>query len=257
MRLGNRLGWKSLWNVDSSNFNSFFFEDIETRHFLRILLKTFGLDMNNISVSAWKNSLLVSGKVISVSDFLSKRKRETNLSQVNRKNHLASKMKGIQHLTPLVGSTQLEVLGKNESFYDFSRRLQKKELVSNSRMSSTGSKGFVTPISAQVLCNIVAYQLGLPPKLKDNNFKRNLRKGIVGLVKFIFNKRTTPYIAGVKIICSGRWQKTKSSRKQRMTYSFGKIQRQSFSKFIDYGFIATTTKYGVCGIKVWVCYKEC
>lgn len=208
------------------------------------------MDINSIGISGWKNSFLISGKVISISDFLSRRKQETNLSQVNRKNKLIRKVRGIQHLSPFVGSTQLEVFGKNESFYDFSRRFQKKELYSNSRTSSGETKGFVTPISAQVLCNIVAYQLGLPPKLKDNNFKRNLRKGIVGLVKFIFNKRTTPYIAGVKIICSGRWQKTKSSRKQRMTYSFGKIQRQSFSKFIDYGFIATTTKYGVCGIKV-------
>jgi hypothetical protein len=100
----------------------------------------------------------------------------------------------------------------------------------------------------------VTWQIGLPPKLKDKLFRFNPRKGIIWLVKFFFNQHM-PFVTGIKIVCSGRWRKTKSSRKQRTIYSFGKIRRQTFSKHVDYGSSSITTKYGVCGVRVWISYK--
>lgn len=127
--------------------------------------------------------------------------------------------------------------------------MKNSEMITNSETTK-----FVIPISSQVIADIVSKQISLPPKLKDNFFMFNIRKGIVWLVKLFFNQHR-PFITGVKIVCSGRWRKTKSGRKQRMTYSFGKIERQTFSKYVDYGFNSTTTKYGTCGVKVWISYK--
>jgi len=108
---------------------------------------------------------------------------------------------------------------------------------------------FVIPVSSQVVADMITWQIGLSPKLKDKPFRFNPRKGILWLVKFFFNQNM-PFITGIKIVCSGRWRKTKSSRKQRTVYSFGKIRRQTFSTYVDYGFSSITTKYGVCGVKV-------
>jgi len=140
------------------------------------------------------------------------------------------------------------------------KRLIKNGLVTsnlNLKNENVNNKmpGIFIPISSQVIANMISYQTGLTTRLKNKGFNTSIKKGILEIIKVIFNKRTMPYISGIKIICSGRWQRTKSSRKQRMSYSFGKIKRQTISKVIDYGFSYVTTKFGVCGIKVWVSYK--
>ena len=62
---------------------------------------------------------------------------------------------------------------------------------------------FVIPVSSQVIADIVTHQIGLSPKLKDNSFMHNPRKGIIWLVKLFFNQHR-PFITGIKIVCSGR-----------------------------------------------------
>ena len=38
---------------------------------------------------------------------------------------------------------------------------------------------FVIPVSSQIVADMVTYQIGLPPKLKDKPFRFNPRKGII------------------------------------------------------------------------------
>ena len=110
-------------------------------------------------------------------------------------------------------------------------------------------------ICAQTLSDFVVLQENLPNKHKNRNFKWGLKIGIIKLAHFFFNSKTTNLISGIKFICSGRWIKTKSSRKQKFIYSLGKLKNQTISAFLDYGFSFVTTKYGICSLKVWISYK--
>jgi len=105
-------------------------------------------------------------------------------------------------------STQLMLSGNNQSFYDFSKSSYLKKSFYDTMGSPDGNvqqgEGFVVPISSQVLANHIAQQLSLQQKLKDTSFKRSLRKGIVSIARFVFNKKTMSYISGLKIVCSGR-----------------------------------------------------
>jgi small subunit ribosomal protein S3 len=57
---------------------------------------------------------------------------------------------------------------------------------------------------------------------------------------------------GVKISIAGRLGGSEMSR--RVTVSLGSIPLQTLQANVDYGYIASVTKYGVIGVKVWV-YK--
>jgi hypothetical protein len=172
-------------------------------------------------------------------------------------------MESTGHISPRSDFMNFQFAGKKQSFFDFSKRdfltnefktsfLKQTDidnLESSKIVEISEATRFIIPVSSQAIADVVAHQISLSPKQKDAMFKFNLRKGVIWLVKFFFNQRM-PFITGVKIICSGRWQKTRSGRKQRMVCSFGNIKKQTFSKHIDYGFSSVTTKYGVCGIKV-------
>jgi ribosomal protein S3 len=62
-------------------------------------------------------------------------------------------------------------------------------------------------------------------------------------------------IIGLKIICSGKWKKTRSGRKQKLCIRFGKIQRTKIVNTLFYHFLTQKTKYGSFGIKIWVAHK--
>jgi small subunit ribosomal protein S3 len=67
--------------------------------------------------------------------------------------------------------------------------------------------------------------------------------------------RVVLMVTGVKIVCSGKWKKTKSGRSQKITVTTGRLQTQSLTALTSFGFATSITKYGSCGIKVWVNYK--
>lgn len=114
------------------------------------------------------------------------------MSKDNRINRYARLSKSIAHLSSYNDSTYFDFLGKNQSFFNFSKRdfLTKKfkleflkskisDLSSSEIVKVSEPTRFVIPISSQVVANIVTWQIGLAPKLKDKPFRFNPRKGIV------------------------------------------------------------------------------
>jgi len=92
-------------------------------------------------------------------------------------------------------------------------------------------------------------------KLKSKNFSFGLNIGIAKLV----NKLLAKYkknIVGIKIICSGKWKKTRSGRKQIFVYKKGQLRNSTISNVIFFDFITQKTKFGSCGIKVWIAQKR-
>ena len=110
-------------------------------------------------------------------------------------------------------------------------------------------------LSPKIVHSYVANQLKKNCTLKRGSFSTNLNAGIL---VFIFNllKRVQNHIVGFKIVCSGKWKKTKSGRKQVYSLRFGKIRNTSISNVVLYDFLTQTTKFGSFGIKVWVSLKK-
>jgi ribosomal protein S3 len=69
-------------------------------------------------------------------------------------------------------------------------------------------------------------------------------------------KQLQKNIIGLKIICSGKWKKTRSGRKQKLCVKFGQIVSSKVSNTLLYDFNSQTTRFGVIGIKVWIAYKN-
>jgi ribosomal protein S3 len=61
---------------------------------------------------------------------------------------------------------------------------------------------------------------------------------------------------GLKIICTGRWKKTNTGRKQNLYFKFGKTSTSNVANKIIYTIINQTTKYGKCSVKIWVSIKR-
>jgi len=93
-------------------------------------------------------------------------------------------------------------------------------------------------------------------RMKVAGFKKSLKLGVAWFVQHLLTGPNAHAVAGIKIMCSGRWSKTKSGRSQQFNYCLGKVGAQSFSTLLDFGFAVATTKYGTCGVKVWVAHKR-
>ena len=102
----------------------------------------------------------------------------------------------------------------------------------------------------------IGWQLESSLKQRDVNFKSNLKKGVEKIIQSSFKKKDQNLICGIKIVCVGRWRKTKSGRKQIFTLSKGKLSTQSFSSFVDVGFYNGQTKYGKFSLKISVAYAN-
>lgn len=118
------------------------------------------------------------------------------------------------------------------------------------------SKTLYPILSARALSEYIKVQMECPQKHKSLDFRYGIKPGIKRLARFIFKTLSSVVsIQGLRIVCSGRWSKTRSSRKQRFVYNRGRLKRLTFSAFLDYGMSVVTTKFGVCSIKVWILYE--
>lgn len=113
-----------------------------------------------------------------------------------------------------------------------------------------------TFVSAGLIADFIGLQLAMPQKLKTWGFKRSLKIGLSHLIQHSLKGSELSLISGIKILCSGRWSKTKSGRSQQFAFCLGKVGTQTFSSFSDFGSATATTKYGVCCVKVWITHRK-
>ena len=75
-----------------------------------------------------------------------------------------------------------------------------------------------------------------------------LRKYFKNKNKFLIN--------GIRISIAGKWKKTGSGRKQRLTINIGRLNIQTMNSFIDYDFQNVSTKFGCFSLKTLISYKS-
>jgi ribosomal protein S3 len=109
-------------------------------------------------------------------------------------------------------------------------------------------------LSAQAMSEFIAKQLTTPHRLKHWSFRFGLQCGIAMIALGLLKKRGNFFVSGLKVICSGKWKKTRSGRKQKVVFSIGRLRTQSMNSVSSYGFTVLATKFGAFSVKVWISY---
>jgi len=86
-----------------------------------------------------------------------------------------------------------------------SRSSSNKDKIISFLLNNVSSKVLYPSISAQILSSYIKRQMSSPQKLKDLDFRINLKTGLSKLALFLFNRFSLgASIRGLRIVCSGR-----------------------------------------------------
>ena len=111
-------------------------------------------------------------------------------------------------------------------------------------------QNLTSALSAQLLASYISKQLVLDNSSKDIYFRKSFKFGITKTFQMILKNDKLDLFLGIKVLCSGRFKKSKSNRKQSLLYSIGILNTSKITSLLDFGFSKAISKHGVSGIKV-------
>ena len=241
LKINNSLSWVSTWSSNNINFSDIFLKDFELQQNIKYILNFNNIFSNKIFFRRFfKKNQLILNCLSQINVMV------INYSSISFKYFIINIRKKNIKFLPIT---------TNLFFFNF-LKLQKNQnqekFIVNASFFNKKTVVFLPFINSSVISNYIVKQLKISVKFKDKIFKQNLQKGI----KFLLSNYYKKYkITGIKVVCSGKWKKTKSGRKQKFTISFGKINKQQIFVPSDYFASSTTTKFGICNISVWISYK--
>lgn len=97
-------------------------------------------------------------------------------------------------------------------------------------------------LSSSSIANYVAIKL-------RQHFK--LKSALNPVLNLLNNNK---FLVGYKIQCSGRFRRKEMA--ERLVFAKGKVSLNTFSAKVDYSMSTVVLKYSVCGIKVWLNFKN-
>lgn len=110
---------------------------------------------------------------------------------------------------------------------------------SNIHLSFTSCNSYTE--SSQLLANYLVDQLE-----KRKSYRELFKRAIQDI-------RKDQNIKGIRINCSGRLDGAEIARTEWVKE--GQVSLHTIKANIDYATASANTIYGICGIKVWICYK--
>lgn len=226
-RLGKRTNWPSVWCNTQKQYAAELFSDLELRHFNKKLIRRLGFYENDSIVKKSQGKTKFYTKLLTTEDIVGGKEK------INTK----------RSFSPFFDN------------YLFEYKKFKNSSLKIARSSSQKNMNILPFLSAQTLSDYIVEQLKLSHRSKHWSFKISLQSGIADIISKLLRKKNTHFISGVRILCSGKWRKTKSGRKQRIVFSIGRLRSPSMDCVSSYGFSTQATKFGACGIKVWISYK--
>ena len=221
-RLKKRLNWLSQFAIDEKGYSKSVFTTMKSSFYTKIFFQKFGFFFNNtyfVADSIKKQAFLGLGKL-------------SNSKDLNSNN-----------------------FGYNKSYNKLKSLTLNAFYAKKPKDNWKPNYSFFRSVSCNLICEYIADQLKKPTRLRNKSFIKNINIGLLELTNGII-KENKKNILGLKIICSGRWQKTRSGRKQNVIIRVGNLKTPTVSSLLYYHYLQTTTKQGACGIKVWVCFKK-
>jgi ribosomal protein S3 len=200
-------------------------QDLETRHYIKILLESLGLSNNNLLIKNQNKSLFIYTKKIT--KLVNRRRRGRKKDELKR------------------------LLMQNNSILNV-----QTNFFSQKKLSLWEKKFFFSFTSANVFSEYVSNQIGLSARFRDDIFRAGIQNGILALMRNYFTNQNKFLISGVRISCKGKWSKTATGRTQKLVLTLGKLNTQTINSFIDYSLSTVATKFGACSVKVLISYKN-
>ena len=246
LRLGTRLNWSSTWCECPKTFIETFLFDINSRLFLKVLFDQLRIGSDDIRLKKNSKKQLNSGKLLPFSRISGKWhsyiQNITESSELAREKNNNKQNQHASSLSPFFGC----------HVFDYAAHTEK---ISTDTTFNSKNKKFLPTVSGQLLGDYIANQISASPSLKDQSFKRGLERAIKRISNEFVKARVLRMVVGIKIVCSGKWKKTKSGRSQKVVVTTGRLHTQTVTALTSFGFATSVTKFGSCGIKVWVNYK--
>ena len=254
MRLKNRLNWNYTFCVHkNTKFNEVFFNS----HQLDFVNK---LIFSNLAAFPDSKITRNSKKFIYQQSLQAKLKLLTQRQNINS-DVVTNKSKKLQPSHNLYYGFWQTKQQVQYNCVDLFYNKNKKEFL---RMLTPGhsTTEHTRLLSARFFTQFIAKQLHKNSALKENksfNMSPSFSKGLyIGILQLIYSV-IEPFklsVNGIKIICSGKWKKSRSGRKQKLVIKIGNIRNASLNNILLYDYQATKTKFGSCGIKVWISHKK-
>ena len=241
LRASNRFNTLTFWNSFLTDCSSIFWNDFLIKQFLQVMLLSANcvISFHNTYISYYN---LHNNITLSVPFIVGTLQDSSISSPVNSApNHKESKLPISSKLFNFSVFLQQDTLNFRKLFFG-------KTFSSSTLMVGTPS--------GTVIANFIAMQMKLPNKLKCSSFRKGLQVGISSLCRLLFVKSNSAVIAGIRVSCFGKWSKTKTGRKQKITLSVGRLNSTSISSPLTYSKSTISTKYGSCSVKVWLNFKS-
>ena len=239
LRLKNRTNWNaSFCTQDLKSYSKICISNQQLEHTTNFLFLKFHLFLNNTLITKNSKNFQIYTKALQKKDII---QVSSDFKNNERTELLKSEKQSFKKL----------FLSNKNTRYTFSDMFFDKREKNYTKITN---KHFLA-LAPKIITNYVTNQLNKKGNLKRLSFATNLNLGIILFSRQLL-KRFQNNIIGLKIVCSGKWKKTKSGRKQRITVKFGRIVNPSISNIILYDFAAQKTKFGTCGVKVWISHKK-
>ena len=245
-RLGKRICWVSTWCENPKTFIKSFFFDLELRFFVKLVFEQLGFFEDNLRVKKNAKISRCFAKVLSFDDVIGKwflyLRNITETSKLAKELRDKKQKKYSRDLTSFFGYHVFEYrsLFENEQ---------------NNTWDNTKKTTFLPVFSGQLFCNYIAKQISLSLGFKNRSFRGGFENALKKVARKCIKTHNFQLVSGIKIICSGKWKKTKNGRTQKSVIKIGRLQGQSIVCLTSYGISTSVTKFGCCGIKVWISYK--
>jgi hypothetical protein len=239
LRLKKRTNWNTLFCVQNiKNYSKINTHNQQIEYSLDILLSNFHLFANNKTIIKNSKNYQIYTRLLQKKDII---RNHLEFQNSDRLELVKNEKKKIKNL----------FLNKYSIAYTFSDYFFNKQPRDISKITNKQ----LLILAPKIITTYITNQLSKKGTLKRSTFRANLNFGIMAF-SYQLLKRIQNSIIGLKIICSGKWKKTKSGRKQKLTVKFGRVVNPSMSNTILYDYSAQKTKFGVCGVKVWIAHKN-
>ena len=246
LRLKKKLNWSAVFCTHNlQNYSKVTLATNQTNLATSLLLSKINLYSNNILITQDSKKSRVASKLLNKQQIFKKTKAFQQQISARSDNNL---------LTELLKKRLSLVDGS--SFYQFSQmKLEKQKTFNKSAASAQLEKNNFLLLSPRLIAYHICALLKKNARINYGVDSSNLSAAI----PLILRKLLIPFnevITGVKVICSGKWKKTKSGRKQKICIKFGQVRNPSVSNVIAFHYLSQKTKFGSCGVKVWVSHKK-
>ena len=239
LRLGVNRTWDSEWFSDK-NYSSTLHKDLKTIEYLTRTYEKEGILVSRVIIKrAFKKTFVFLHTYIPKDDIINR------LVNKGLLNDALTKINGSEvefKLVDILQYTKRRVKTIREISLQLAAYRSKKFFNEGLQVIATG----MIVKSAPLMAKYFARQI--EEDFRHNQFIDFIKKALPLFIE------SFPEIKGIRVQFKGRLNG--SDRSKTQWFKYGQIPFHTLKEKMDYSHIPAFTLYGVCGIKVWICFND-